>query len=130
MSRSRINNALTAFTLLALAMPLAARNSSEKDSKSVASATVVVIDDAVVGGKQLKAGTYDVKATESSVKFLHDGKVVAVSPIEWKDEQSKQRNPSITTDSGSMKEVHFAGKARYAEIEAGSGSTMTSTGQK
>ena len=128
MSRSWIRHASTVVTLLALAMPLAARNSSEKSSKPIASTTLILVSDATVGGKQVKAGTYDVKATESTVKFLHNGKVVAESPIEWKDEQSKQKDPSVTTDSGAMTEVHFAGKARYAELAADS-ATM-STGQK
>jgi hypothetical protein len=128
MSRSWINHALTVLTLLALAMPLAARNSAGKDSKPIASTTVDLVDDATIGGKQVKAGTYDVKATQSTLSLLHNGKVVAESPIEWKDGSSKEQYSSVTSDSGAMKEVHFAGKARYAEIAADS--TTTSTGQK
>lgn len=127
MARRWISHASMVVTMLALAMPLAARN-SDKGSKPVASTTLILADDATVGGKQVKAGTYDVKATESSVRFIHDGKVVAESPIAWKDEESKQKNASVIVDGGAMTEVHFAGKARYAELAADS--TTISTGQK
>jgi hypothetical protein len=127
MSRSWNSHASAVVAMLALAMPLAARN-TEKSSKPIVSTTMILVDDATVGGKQVKAGTYDVKASESSVRFLHDGKVVAESPIEWKDEQSKQKNPSVSTNSGAMKDLHFAGKGRYAELPADS--TTITTGQK
>ena len=126
MSRSRINNVLRVFTALALAMPLAGRNSSANDSKK-AGTTVAFVKDATIGGKQLKAGEYDVKATQSSVQLLHNGKLVAESPVEWKDEQSKPRNSSVVSENGAVKEIHFAGKERYVEL--GVEPAMVSAGQ-
>jgi hypothetical protein len=127
MSRSRISYALAVLAALALAWPLAARSNGPKNSKSTANATMDLVTDATVGGKQIKAGTYDVKASESKLTLSHDGKVVAETPIEWKDEPSKAAYSAIVVDSGAVKEVHFSGKTRYAELSAGS---MTSTGQQ
>ena len=117
---------LSMLAILALAMPLAAR-SNGKDSKSKASATVELIKDAVIGGKPVKAGTYEVKANETKLTLSHDGKVVAESPIEWKDEQGKSTYSAIVIDGGAVKEVHFNGKTRYAQISEGS---MPATGQQ
>lgn len=126
MSRSSMSHALRAITVLALMMPFVASNSRGNDSKKVR-VTVALANDATIGGKELKAGEYDVKATPSSLQLLHNGKLVAESPVEWKDEQSKPRNSSVVTENGAVKEIHFAGKDRYVEL--GSEPTMISTGQ-
>lgn len=126
MTRNRTSWVLTMFAILALAMPIAAR-SNGKDSKSKANTTVELIKDAAIGGKQVKAGTYDVKASETKLTLSHDGKVVAESPIEWKDEQSKSTYSSVVVDGGAVKEVHFNGKTRYAQLSEGS---MAATGQQ
>lgn len=127
MSRIRTSHVLAILAVLVLAMPVATRADGAKDSKSTASATLDLINDAVVGGKQVKAGTYNVKASESKLTLIRDGKVVAESPIQWKDEQSKANYSSVIVEAGTLKEVHFRGKARYAQISEGS---MTTTGQQ
>lgn len=126
MSRIRISHVLAILAALAFATPVMTRADGAKDSKS-ASALIDLVNDAVVGGKQVKAGTYNVKASESKLTLLRDGKVVAESPIQWKDEQSKANYSSVIVDAGALKEVHFRGKARYAQISEGS---MTATGQR
>jgi hypothetical protein len=124
MSRSRMNCVLSVLAALALAMPLAAR-SAEK-SKATARASIDLVTGATVGGTQLKAGTYNVEASESTVKLMQRGKVIAQAPIAWKDEQSKSRYSGIVTEGGSVTEVHFSGKTRYARLSSGS---MQSAGQ-
>jgi hypothetical protein len=119
MSRRGIGYIFAAFAALALAMPLAAHNNAGKDSKTV-SASVEIVNDATIGGKQVKAGTYDVKADEMKVTLSRNGKVVAEAPVQWKDEKSKANYSSIVVDSGSVKEIHFNGKARYAELSSAS----------
>ena len=126
MSRSRKTHALTAFAVLALTTVFSAYDSSANDSKKV-NTTLAFVTDATIAGKQVKAGEYDVKATQSSLQLLHNGKLVAESPVEWKDEQSKPRNSSVVTDNGAVKEIHFAGKERYVEL-GGESATM-STGK-
>lgn len=125
MSRRGISYFFAALATLALAMPLAARNNAGKNTKSTASGTMEILSDATVGGKQVKAGTYDVKADETKVTLSRNGKVVAEAPVQWKDEQSKSKYSSIVVDTGAVKEIHFNGKVRYAEVSSAS---MTSNG--
>lgn len=114
MSRSG-KNILIVFAALLLALPLAAR-SRTKDSKSTVRASVELTQDATLAGKQLKAGTYQVRATESTLTVLQKGKVVAESPIEWKPEGKGVSSSGVVTDSGNVKEIHFIGKTRYAQV--------------
>ncbi|HEX5423035.1 MAG TPA: hypothetical protein VFW94_05750 [Candidatus Acidoferrales bacterium] len=107
-------------------MPLAALSSAAKSKTT--RATMDLLADASVAGTQVKAGTYDVVANESTLKMTHNGKVVAQAPIEWRDEQSKQQRSSIVAESGRIIEVHFGGKTRYAQIA--NGSTGTAAGQE
>lgn len=117
MSRRGLGFAISMLAALALAMPFAASANSGKDTKSV-TAQMDIVNDATIGGKQLKAGTYDVKATETKVTLSHNGKVVAEAPVQWKD-GSKASYSSIVADGGAVKEIHFGGKSRYAEISDG-----------
>lgn len=114
MSRSG-KNVLIACAALLLALPLAAR-SRTKDSKSTVRTSVELTQDATLAGKQLKAGTYQVRATESTLTVLQKGKVVAEAPVQWKPEGKGVSSSGLVIDSGAVKEVHFIGKARYAEI--------------
>lgn len=114
MSRS-VKNILIAFAALLLALPLAAR-SRTKDSKSTVRTSVELTQEASLGGKQLKAGTYQVRATESTLTVLQKGKVVAQAPIEWKPEGKGVSSSGVVTDSGTVKEIHFVGKTRYAQV--------------
>lgn len=127
MKRNRTSFVLAMLAILSLAMPLAARSNEGKNTKSKGSATVELVKDAMIGGKQVKAGTYDVKANETKLTLSRDGKVVAESPIEWKDEQSKSTYSAVVVDGGAIKEVHFNGKTRYAQV---SGDSMSTAGQQ
>lgn len=127
MSRTRTSHVLAVLAFLALATPAMTRADGAKNSKPTASATLDLVNDAVIGGKQVKPGTYDVKASESKLTLLRDGKVIAESAIQWKDEESKSTYSSIIVESGAVKEVHFKGKARYAQLSEGS---MAATGQQ
>lgn len=126
MSRNRTKCVLSILAALALALPLAARSSAGKGSKSTARASMELVKDVTVGGKHVKAGTYDVKAGESTLTLMQKGKVVAEAPIEWKDEPSKSQYSTLIIESGAVKEIHFMGKNRYAELSSGS---TESTGQ-
>lgn len=125
MSASRTKRVLSTLAVLAIAMPLAALSSAAKSKTT--HATMDLAENVTVAGTQVKAGTYDVVADESTLKLSQNGKVVAQAPIEWKDEQSKQQGSSIVADSGRIVEVHFGGKTRFAQIA--NGSTGTAAGQ-
>jgi hypothetical protein len=127
MCRNRINFVLTVLVAVALAMPLAARANTGKNTKAGANARLDLVNDASIGGKRVKAGTYDVKADDTTLTLRQDGKVVAQAPIQWKDEASKSAYSSMVTEGGALLEVHFSGKTRYAEV---SGTPAATTGQQ
>jgi hypothetical protein len=79
--------------------------------------TLNVMDPLTVGGQTLKPGTYTVKATDSNVSFVQDGKTVAQVNVEWKDATNKSQNSNLLADAGSVKEIHFGGQTRYVVIE-------------
>jgi hypothetical protein len=122
-------NVLVAFATLLLALPLAARSRSPKNSKSIVRSSVELTQDVTLAGKQLKAGTYQVRANESTLTLLQKGKVVAEAPIEWKPEGKGVSSSGVVTDSGAVKEIHFIGKTRYAEI-APQGESGTAEGHE
>jgi hypothetical protein len=127
MSRRGLGYAFSILAALVIAMPIAARANAGKDTKTV-SAQMDIVKDTTIGGKEVKAGTYDVKASETKVTLSRNGKLVAEAPVQWKDEQGKSSYSSIVTDGGSVKEIHFNGKARYAEVS--DSSAMSSGGQQ
>lgn len=125
MTRSRINHALVVLAALALAMPLAA-SPNKKDSKSNVHATMDFTSNANLAGQQVRSGTYDVKASETTLTLTRGGKVIAEAPIEWKEETSKQKYSSVIVEGGAVKEIHFNGQSRYAQI---TGRMPTASGQ-
>lgn len=112
-----VRSMVVAVAALLVALPLAAR-SRAKDSKSTVRANVELTQDATLAGKQLKAGTYQVRASESTLTVLQKGKVVAEAPVQWKAEGKGASSSGVVIDSGAVKEIHFIGKAQYAEIAA------------
>lgn len=126
MSLTGRNRVIAVLAALALALPLAARGGANKGSKSIARADVELTQDATLAGKQVKAGTYVVRASESTLTLLQKGKVVAEAPIQWNAEPAVSSD-SVVLDSGAVIEVHFAGKMRYARVASES---EPSSGQK
>jgi len=129
MSRFGIASVLSLVAGLAIAMPLAARSNAGNNQKSTVTAKMDIVNDATVGGKEVKAGTYDVKVNETKVTLLRDGKVIAEAPVEWKEEPTKSSYSSIIVDSGAVKEIHFTGKTKYAQLTEGT-SSVASGGQQ
>jgi hypothetical protein len=105
----------TILVALVLAMPLAARGVSANTSKST-NATMDILSQVSLAGKQLKPGTYSISADDSKVTVARDGKVIAEAPVQWKDGTSKARYSNIVTVGDQVKEIHFGGKMRYVEI--------------
>lgn len=121
MSRSG-RNVLIAFAALLFALPLAAR-SHDKAAKSTVRTNVELAQDATFAGKDLKAGTYQVRASETTLTLLQKGKVVAEGPIEWKNEAGKgSTDSSVMINGGAVTEIHFIGRDRYAQVASGSDS--------
>lgn len=117
MSRKGLGTILAAVAglALALAVPAGARNSNAGNNSKV-TATVEILNDASLGGKEVKAGTYQVKADDTKITLLRNGKVVAEAPVQWKEDSAKSHGSQLVIESGNVREIHFNGKTKYAEI--------------
>jgi hypothetical protein len=113
-SRRSLGFVLSALAALAVAVPMMARNASAKNSK--VTATMDIISAETLGGKQIEPGTYTFKIDDSTVTVLHNGKMVAEAPVQWKDETRKPNMTNIVTQNNQIKEIHFGGKMQYVEI--------------
>jgi hypothetical protein len=113
-SRRSLTFVLAALAALAVAVPLAARNASAKNTK--ATATMDIFNATTLGGKQIEPGTYKIEVGDSTVTFLRDGKMVAEAPVQWKDEARKANLSNIVTQNDQIKEIHFSGKTKYVEV--------------
>lgn len=118
MSRRGMNFVMTVLAALALALPVAAKHDTN-DSKSTVKASMDLPTAAILAGAELKPGSYTVSADESKVTLSRDGKVVATAAVQWKDAPNKARYSAIVTDGSQIREIHFNGKTKYAEISGG-----------
>jgi hypothetical protein len=100
-----------------LAFSASAKGRDAGGTKSDFTSTVNVLDPLTLGGTSLKPGTYTVKATDSEVTLVQNGKEVAHVSVQWKDSANKAQSSALMADSGAIKEIHFGGKTRYAVIE-------------
>ena len=114
MARRGWNLLLPIFVALLIAMPVAARDNAKNGKTTIAK--VDILSTVTLAGKQLKPGTYEVRAEESKVTLLVNGKVIAEAPVEWKDETTKPNYSKIVTTDDQVKEIHFNGKMRYVAI--------------
>ncbi len=115
MSRRGVNVVAAILVALALAMPLAARATAAHNSKAT-STTMDILTAVSLAGKQLKPGTYSVTVDDTKVTFAQGGKVVAESPVQWKDETTKPRYTNVVIVGDQVTEIHFGGKMRYVAI--------------
>jgi hypothetical protein len=116
MSRRGIYLVFAVLTVIALALPVAARNDNPTQPKPAVSMSVDLNNAATLGGTQLKPGSYSVKAAGDKVTLQRGGKTIAEAPVQWKDENGKASYSSIVTEGGRIKEIHFSGKSKYVEI--------------
>jgi hypothetical protein len=110
--------------LLVMLAASTAVQAKDAGNKGDISSTLDVLTPVTLGGTSVAPGTYTVKADGAKVTFLKDGKTIAQADVEWKDSAQKAQSTSLLADQGSVKEIHFSGKTRYASI-ANNGSTGT-----
>lgn len=116
MLRRVVALALPAFLALAVVMvPVAARAGSANNGSSI-NTNMSLLLGASLAGKSLKPGSYEVAADDSKVTFKMAGKMVADASIQWKDGTVKSSTDRIVTDGDRIREIHFHGKTRYAEV--------------
>lgn len=116
MSQRVMSFVFTVLAALALALPIAARDESSTQPKPIVSMSVDLSSAARLGGTELRAGSYSVKADSVKVTLSRGGKLIAEAPVQWKDESGKAAYSTIVTESNQIKEIHFSGKSKYVEI--------------
>ena len=118
MNNRGITLVLALLAIVALALPVAARNDNDAPTqqKLLVSMSVDLNNAATLGGTQLKPGSYSVKADNQKVTLLRGGKSVAEAPVQWKNEDGKAAYSSIVTEGGRITEIHFGGKSKYIAI--------------
>jgi hypothetical protein len=114
-SRRSLGFVLSALAALTVAVPMTTRNAAANGTKET-SATMDLISTETLGGKQIQPGTYTFKIDDSTVTVLQHGKMVAEASVQWKDETRKPDRSNIVTLNDQIKEIHFGGKMRYAQV--------------
>jgi hypothetical protein len=102
----------------ALMVAVAAYASAPAKDAGTTKETMEIWNPVSLAGTPLKPGTYVVTADDTKVTFARNGKVVAEAAAQWKDRASKARSSTIVANEGKIKEIHFAGKARYLEVSS------------
>ena len=115
MSRVAVYRLVASMLALALVLSAAVVSASPKETQ-VAKSNVTLFSAHMLAGTELKAGNYQVVASESKVTVKKDGKVVAEANAQWMDGQGKASDTSLVTDGNNFSEIHFGGKSRYVVI--------------
>jgi hypothetical protein len=115
MSRSRLAYALLLVVAVAMLASTSVR-ANDANPGNIVSTTLSVSTPVTLGGTSLQPGTYTVKADDTKVTIMMNGKTVAQANVQWKDEAHKSPYTNLLAESGSVKEIHFSGKTRYVEI--------------
>jgi ribosomal protein L17 len=118
MRRGAMKQVMSAMAVAAMFVSMAASMASAKGgTKPVVNTTMALVNAASVEGHELKAGEYNVSATDSMVTISKNNKVVVEAPIEWKPETGKAQYSTFVTDGSKIIEVHFGGKTQYAVLK-------------
>jgi hypothetical protein len=72
-----------------------------------------------IGGTQIPAGTYSLRAEEgkSELRVIGKGKVVATIPCHWTQLPSKASDSQVASDGDKVTQVQFAGHASAVQFD-------------
>jgi hypothetical protein len=104
--------AVAAILLLALG-----RSANAEGAQSAVEASLHFFRVVTLSGKELQPGIYSLVANSSKVTLKQSGKVVAEAPVQWKDGDKKEFATHVVLDGNNIKEIRFAGRARYVVIQ-------------
>ena len=88
MSRGHVNPGVTVRAAMVLATPIAARSEGPKNSLSTVRTTMDPTCAAMLAGKQLKPGTYEVNADEIALTLERNVQVLAEVSVPWEGRTS------------------------------------------
>jgi hypothetical protein len=102
--------AFMALPLFAAAKPKPASTQTEK--KSVELSTAAIVD-----GKTLAPGKYEVLVEGNKAVFEHNGQTVVTAPCDWKTMAHKSPYDSVVTSSTNvLQEIDFQGSNQALEV--------------
>ena len=116
MSRVAVYRLAASTLALALVLSAAVAFASPKETQAFAKSNITLFSTHMLAGTELKAGNYQLVASESKVTVKKDGKVIAEANAQWMDGQGKASDTSLVTDGNNIREIHFGGKSRYVVI--------------
>jgi hypothetical protein len=110
--RIHLKHYLTALSLIAfLALPVWAHTDS---------AQLTVLNEATIGGTQLKPGTYklEVKPNETQMKVVDTStdRTVAQVPVHWVRVNNPPANTQVLLNKHQVQEIEFSGKTQAVRI--------------
>jgi hypothetical protein len=98
MSHHRMSFLFTVLGALTLALPMTARSDDTNPTKEIVSKSMNLSNPVTFGGTELKPGSYSVKAYSVKITFSRGGKIIAKTPVQWKDktkETTQERCPPL-----------------------------------
>jgi len=100
-----------------LALPLLASARPKSTNTQIEKKTIDLDRTAMVDGKALAPGKYEVLIEGNKVNFEQDGKTVATAPCDWKTLQNKSQYDSTTFSAQNvLQELEFEGSKQALEI--------------
>ncbi|HEX3376079.1 MAG TPA: hypothetical protein VHS29_04420 [Candidatus Acidoferrales bacterium] len=113
--RTSLNLGLAAivfFTLPLLASARPKTTNPEPEKKSIK-----LFDPAIVDGKTLAPGTYEIVIADKKASFELHGKTIVTAPCDWKMMEHKSPyNSSTLSDGKVLQEIQFQGSNEALEI--------------
>jgi hypothetical protein len=103
---------LGVLAILFLALPVWARPDKTYTAEWDNSAATMI------GNTQIKPGTYQVqvRANDSTLEIVRDGKVIAQAPCHWIQLPQKAADTEVDTNRNQIVQVEFAGKTEAVRV--------------
>ena len=108
--RLRAKQCLALLAVLALTSPVWARTYKE---------TITPDKDTMIGGTQLKAGSYDLAGdpAKKELQILVNGKVMATVQGDWVKLPQKPQYSTVVSDGNKITQVQFSGSDQAFQVQ-------------
>jgi hypothetical protein len=106
----RVKHCIAVLAVLTLTLPVWARTYKE---------TINPEKDTMIGGTQLKAGSYDLSADPSKkeLQVLVNGKVMATVQGQWVKLPAKPQYSTVVSDGNKITQVQFSGSDQAFQVQ-------------
>jgi len=106
----RVKHCVAVLAVLTLTLPVWARTYKE---------TINPEKDTMIGGTQLKAGSYDLAAdpAKKELQILENGKVMATVEGQWVKLPQKPQYSTVVSDGNKITQVQFSGTDQAFQVQ-------------